>query len=84
MNKKKLNEQSHNLSQHLIGKKVISCKLSVSTTIGFYNSLVLGFDDGTKLDVGSGGGGCSNCDPTGIGWGISVEANDGADNVLIG
>jgi len=69
---KNLEELSNNLSQSLIGKRVISCKLSVSK-IGFYKSIVVEFDDGTKLDVCSGGGGCSNCDPNGIGWGISVD-----------
>ncbi len=80
---KNLEELSNNLSRHLIGKEVISFKLSVSK-IGFYSSISVGFDDGTKLDVVSGGGGCVDCDPNGIGWGISVEANDGENNVLIG
>lgn len=58
----------------LIGRKVVKVEMPVGYP-GHFSSLTLVFDDGTYLEVapGESGWGCSECDPDGIGCGLSVD-----------
>lgn len=72
---KKMTEKASQMASGVIGKKVVSVEMPVGYP-GHYTAVRLVFEDGTKLDVSSGGGGCSECDPEGIGWGVEVDFDD--------
>jgi len=70
----KLKVEAEKHASALIGRKVTSVEMPVGCP-GHFSSLTLVFDDGTYLEVapGDGGWGCSECDPDGLGWGLSVD-----------
>ena len=71
-NKAKMEADAEKMRKALVGKKVDSVDFQVEYP-GQYGHLTLVLEDGTRLEVHSGGGGCSECDPDGIGYGINVS-----------
>lgn len=69
---KKMTEKASQMASGMVGKRVVSVDMPVGYP-GHYTAVRLVFEDGTKLDVTSGGGGCPECDPEGIGWGVDVD-----------
>jgi hypothetical protein len=59
------------MSKDLIGKVVKAVNI-VTDYQGSEKTINLVFEDGTELDVMSSSGGCSECDPDGMGGTIDV------------
>jgi hypothetical protein len=70
--KVKMEDAAKKMAQILVGKKIVSVEMPVSYP-GQYSCVKVVFEDGTEFEVGSGGGGCSECDPEGIGHGVDVD-----------
>lgn len=59
-------------AKSLVGKVIADVRIPVGYPCQT-ESIEITFTDGETLCVYSGGGGCSECDPDGIGWGININ-----------
>lgn len=61
-----------NISQRVVGKKVVSIDLPIGFPI-HYSNVTLVFEDGTKLEICSQASGCSECNPEDMDYGVDVD-----------
>lgn len=78
--KVKMENDAKKMEQVLVGKKIVALKMPVNYP-GQYSLVTVVLEDGTTLEVGNGGGGCNECDPEGIGWGVNVDVREGKTKV---
>ncbi len=70
-----LKDEAKEMMQKIIGKKIVSAEVPLSPT-GFYSHVTVVLEDGMKLEVHSGTGGCDECDPEGFGIGVIVNVRE--------
>ncbi len=68
-----LEKEAAAMAAALVGRRVTAVKFPVGQVIPHFTSVTLEFDDGSKLDVAPNSAGCIECDPDGIGWGVSAD-----------
>lgn len=70
--KAKIEKDAAEMAGLLVGRKVTAVKY-VPAYLGHIATVHLAFDDGSTLDITALTGGCSECDPEGLGNGVDVD-----------
>ena len=69
---KKLEKESRFISKNLAGKKVEEIEFPIGYP-GHFDGVIIKFEGGMQLELHEGVSGCQECDPDGLGNGVSVS-----------